>query len=360
MILAYYQRVTYPFLLVAIIVACLLLPAITYAAEQTIAPQLLTQLTAAEKSYLKQHTTITVQNESNFAPFNFTLTGKPVGYSIDIMNQVSEQLGLRVKYLQNKTWDQYLLMLQTNKIDTMINIAPSPQRSRYALFTPSYAQISIMAITRKNNTQISQSEQAIGKQRIAVVENYAGGAILQRKFPNAKFVVFDSAEQALRAIANQKADIFFGNGVMANYYIEKNFIAGLAFSPAIDSLNLSVLSLSIATHKSNPILASLLQKSVESIPEHVKIQLRKKWGAGGIPDLPKVQLTVNEQDYLNMLGTIRIGSGVDYPPHTFIENDLEQGYTIDLLKLLGDMLNVKLEFVHANWSEHLKSVQSKN
>ena len=344
-----------------IVIGLLFTAQITQADETTLIdvnPQLLTQLTEAEKQYLHQHDTITVQNETDFAPFNFVDKGQPTGYSIDIIKQVGKQLGLKVQFIQNKSWDQYLRMLQQNKIDAMINVAPSRQRSRYALFTSAYAQISVMAVTRKGDTHLSQSEALIAQQRIAIVENYAGGAILKGKFPDAEFVIFKSPELALKAVASYKADIFFGNGVMANYYIEKHFISGLAFSAAIDSLNLSELYLSIATHKSRPILASLLQKSVEAIPEHIKIQLRKKWRANSIPNPPKVQLTNQEREYLDTLSKIRIGSGIDYPPHTYKVKGVEQGYSIDLVKLLADMLNIELEFVESSWSEHLSTIRN--
>lgn len=323
-----------------------------------VSPQLLTQLTKAEKQFLRDHQSVTVQNETDFAPFNFVHKNQPAGFSVDIMQEVGKQLGLSIDFIQDKTWDQFLRMLQQNKIDAMVNIAPSPQRGRYALFTSSYAQISVMAVTRRGDAHLSQTEALIAKQRIAVVENYAGGNILKAKFPDANFVLFKRADDALKAVANHKADIFFGNGVMANYYIEKHFISGLTFSASIDSLNLSELYLSIATHKSRPVLASLLQKSVESIPEHVKIRLRKKWGAAGIPTAPKVELTTVEQEYLRTMPSIRIGSGVDYPPHTYTEDGKEKGYTIDLVQLLAQMLNVDVEFVHADWSQHLSSIRN--
>ena len=332
--------------------------ALNNASLKNVSPQLLTQLTDAEKQFLRENNTITVQNEIDFAPFNFISNGKPAGYSIDIMQQVTKQLGLKIKFIQNKTWDQYLRMLQKNQIDAMVNIAPSQERAEYALFTSSYAQISVMAVTRRGEAHISQSEELIAKQRIAVVENYAGGNILRAKFPNASFVIFKSADEALKAIASGQADIFFGNGVMANYYIDKHFISGLTFSASIESLALSELYLSIATHKSRPILASLLQKSVEVIPEHVKIRLRKKWGAVGVPTGPKVELTTIEQEYLSTMPAIRVGSGVDYPPHTYLENGKEQGYTIDLIQLLAQMLNVDIEFVKGDWSSHINSIRN--
>lgn len=323
-----------------------------------VSPLLLSQLTEAEKQFLRDHQFITVQNETDFAPFNFISKGQPVGYSIDIMQEVGQQLGLNIKFKQGKTWDEFLQMLQQNKIDALVNIAPTTPRSQYALFTSPYAQISVMAITRIGDTHISQSEASIAQQRIAIVENYAGGNILKAKFPNATFVLFKNPNEALKAVANHKADIFFSNGVMANYYIEKYFISGLTFSGAIKSLNLSELYLSLATHKSRPILASLLQKSVESIPEHVKIRLRKKWGAAGLATTSTVELTAVEQKYLRDLPSIRVGSGVDYPPHTYTENGNEQGYTIDLIKLLAQMLNIDIEFVPADWSTHLNSIRN--
>lgn len=247
------------------------------ASWQNIEAQLLSELSPEQKQYLRENRKLRVQSESNYPPFNYTVNGKPSGFSIEYVQLLADKLDMEAEFSQNKSWGEYLEMLENKQLDAMLNIMENKQRRRFADFTTDYAQTFIMAITRTDNTQIVESKAAVDNKRIVTVKGYAGFSIIKDILPNARFVFAEDPLDALTQVASNRADVFFANGVLTNYYIKKYFVTGLSIQPVPQELSFPRQYLRIATHKDNQVLLSLLQKAINSIDEQQMIALRQKW-----------------------------------------------------------------------------------
>lgn len=49
---------------------------------------------------------IKVSNETDWAPIDFAKSGEPQGYSIDMLNIISDMTGIRFDYLNGFTWSE--------------------------------------------------------------------------------------------------------------------------------------------------------------------------------------------------------------------------------------------------------------
>ncbi|NQZ10942.1 MAG: transporter substrate-binding domain-containing protein [Algicola sp.] len=315
-------------------------------------------LNAQEKQYLKQHPVIRVQNERDYPPFNYSINGKESGYSIDLISLIGKNLGIEVKFAQGKRWNEYVQMLKDRQLDVMANMMNTKARQSFANFTAPYAELSFSVVTRTGNSHNVRSKETLAKQRIAIVEGYAISHLINKIFVDTEFIVVKNAQMALKALTSNRADVFITNGAVANYYIVKHFIGGLELHPVPGELNFIGLPLSFATHKDNPILTDILQKAMNAIPGHELIQLREKWFVSGQPNLPVVALTPQERDYLSRKGSIRVTSGIEEPPFTFILNGVEQGFTNDLIRYISAMLNIRLDFIYGDLAQHLQRAKS--
>jgi len=92
-------------------------------------------LTKKEKLYLQKHPTIRVQNFLAFPPYNFNERGDAIGYTIDYLNLLAEILGVRIEYINGKTWIQYLEMIKKDEIDILPNIAITEERKKFIEYT---------------------------------------------------------------------------------------------------------------------------------------------------------------------------------------------------------------------------------
>lgn len=93
------------------------------------------EFTQEELSYLKTKKEITVQNLDNFPPFNFYENNQPKGYSVDYMKFLGQYLGIKVKFISNKPWNEYLKMLKNGELDVIPHIAITNERKKFIDYT---------------------------------------------------------------------------------------------------------------------------------------------------------------------------------------------------------------------------------
>tara|TARA_R110000737_G_scaffold34232_2_gene52654 strand:- start:9648 stop:14405 length:4758 start_codon:yes stop_codon:yes gene_type:complete len=327
--------------------------------ERLIAPELLSLLTVEEKKYLSEHPVIKVQNEDDYPPFNYSVNNKPTGYSIDYVERLSEKMGVKIQFIQNKSWQQYLEMLSDNKLDAMVNIVETTPRKQFYNFTSAFAESNTIAVTSSQVLDNVINDQTIKNKKLVVVTDYAGSDKYEKKYPSMTIIKVTNVLQALKKITEKKADIFISNDAVVNFYIEKYYIAGLRLIPLAKELEYPNSLLSIATNITNPILASIFQKTMSTIPEHETLALRKKWLGEIIkPDKISINLTQPEKQYLRNNPIIRVQNDGNYPPFNYMIDGKPSGYSIDLINLMVSMLGVNVELIKGkSWVEYMSMLK---
>ena len=67
-----------------------------------------------------------------------------------------------------------------------------------------------------------------------------------------------------------------------------------------------------------------------------------------------IELTEIERNWIEEHPVLRVGNEMDWPPFDFAENGEPKGYTIDLIRLIGEKTGLQFEFVNGfTWSELL-------
>ena len=142
-------------------------------------------LTTHEKQYLKKHPIITAHNENNWAPFNFNKNGVAQGYSIDYMNLLASKIGIKVKYISGYSWNEYLTLLQTSKLDLIINISKNKKRIKTINFTKPFLIAKNTIFVNKKNKNYSNLNSLIGK-TIAMPKDFFAQKYIEKNYPNIK------------------------------------------------------------------------------------------------------------------------------------------------------------------------------
>ena len=128
------------------------------------------KLTKKELLYLKNNPTIKVHNESDWAPYNYNVDGKPYGYSIDYMNLVASKIGINIDYIDGFTWNQFLEKIKKEDIDVMLNIVKTEKREEYLNFTKPYTKSIDAIFTKKDNKTFKTLNDLNGKKLAMALE----------------------------------------------------------------------------------------------------------------------------------------------------------------------------------------------
>jgi len=261
--------------------------------------ELLTLLTKEELKYLKSHPVITAQSDTDYPPFNYPVAGKPSGYSIDLITKIAEMLNIKVEFIENKIWSEYVTLFKQKRLDILLNIINTQQRQKFASFTSDYAEIPTFAVIRSNkNIDIANQINIVGM-RIALIDGYAINDSIKNSLPNSTFISVKNVSEALKLLTTLQADIYFEVAAVINYHIKNKFIPNLQLIPVADDIKLINQNLSLATHKDNETLRDILQKAMNAIPAIEQIRLREKWFVQNeIENDSKLTLTKEEEDYI--------------------------------------------------------------
>jgi hypothetical protein len=138
-------------------------------------------LSAEELTWIADHPRIRVHNEMDWPPFNFAEAGEPKGFSIDMMNLLASKVGIKVDYITGPSWNDFIEMMKSGELDVMLNIVKTPEREKFLLYTPPYANNPNTILSHHDN--LYRSINQLSGKTVAVPKGFFYEEILKRDFP---------------------------------------------------------------------------------------------------------------------------------------------------------------------------------
>lgn len=130
--------------------------------ENIIDSNLKKYLTQEEINYIHNKKIITVSNEFDYEPMDFNINGTPIGYSIDLLNLLTKDAGLKINYV-TKTWVELLNDFKNKKIDLMHTIYKTSEREKKFAFSKEYLIGENYYIVRNSSKDIKNISDLFGK-----------------------------------------------------------------------------------------------------------------------------------------------------------------------------------------------------
>lgn len=332
---------------------CLSIPAM--AADSSL------QLTKEEQAWIKAHPQLTVANETDWPPFDYTENGKPAGYSIDVIRLIARKAGLQLKFVNGYTWQELMQQFKEGKIDILPALFVNDGRLKYISFTKSYyAQPSVMVVHDKNK-DIVKIESLAGK-RVAGVKGYSFTSAIKRIMPTAIMVEVSSILEGLKAVSLGKADAFVDSIGSVSYLLENNYIPNLRIISDIKHADLDAPDIHMGVSKGRIILRNILDKAMASIARKEKRELAKRWFyEPAAKEKQSIKLSSEQQDWLSQNSNIRIGIMNAWPPMDYVDaNGKPQGIGVKFIDALNTRLGNRFEIVPGLWEDNFTAVKEKN
>jgi polar amino acid transport system substrate-binding protein len=232
-------------------------------------------LSAEERDWLQANPVIRVHNEKDWPPFNYFEFGTPRGLSIDYMNLVAEQLGIKVEYVSGPSWNEFLEMVKRKELDVMLNIVKTEDRQKYLLYTEPYIK-NPNVIVSSQNSPYDTIETLFGK-TVAFPKGFFYEEVLTKSFPQIKRLPVEDTLASLKAVAFGRADAALGEAAVVRTLINKNFISGLQISGEVKIGDPDLTNMHIGVRDDWPLLHSALRKAMAAITPQEMNQIQQKW-----------------------------------------------------------------------------------
>ncbi len=206
--------------------------------------------------------------DSDFPPFNFyDEDGLLVGFNIDLARAICLELATSCD-IKARAWDDLIGGLKKGEADAVI---AGHKVTSAALadvdFTDRYFHTPGRFAARKEAPEIEISPNGLDGKRIAVAKGTSHEAYLKTFFRDSPLLIFENAELAREALAGNKADYVFDDGISLAFWLNGTLSRACCEMKGGPYLEPKYFGdgLAIAVPKSDPEIKGLLNDALKRV-----------------------------------------------------------------------------------------------
>jgi ABC-type amino acid transport substrate-binding protein/signal transduction histidine kinase/ActR/RegA family two-component response regulator len=315
------------------------------------------RFTPEEIRWLAEHPVIRVSHDLTWPPFDFHENDAPTGFSIDHLELLASRIGFEIEYVDGH-WFDLLAKGRDKELDMMLNIAASPERSEFLLFTKSYANNPTGIFIHQDSKDIRSIDDLRSGKQVSVGKGFYQEEILRRVYPEMTLVPFKNTLAGLSAVSAGEVDAHIDFAAVGNYIVGQQFITGINAIGLTGIAELDNTPLSYGVRSDWPILVSILEKGMATITTQEDNQIRNKWLglSAALLRESQLELTVKEQSWIKEHPVITLGFNREVEPLVIVdENGGLSGILIDIYKKLETITGIKIHIEIGEWPSIIQS-----
>ena len=306
-------------------------------------------LTAEERSWLAENPAIQVAYDPGWFPIEYVdESGRLSGVTAQYVGLVEAATGADLVEAQITSWTHALESIRDRNADIMFMVADTEERREYMSFTTPHTVMGTSLLTLENR-QLELNEEL----RILTIRNYAVEDWLDENHPEIDYISVDSFAEGFEVLQAGEGDALIGVWEIVSHIAEVEGITLYDAGPAGYEYVLN-----IGYRNDQPVLGSILQKALDSIPASARadmIELAPAYVAAS-------ELTGAERSWLAENPIITMAYDPGWVPIEYLDEDgMVAGATARYVELAEAATGA--DFVEAqitSWSHALKSVRDRS
>ncbi len=228
-------------------------------------------LSKQERAWLNENPVLTLGIDPYWLPVEYVNSqSKLDGVSGELIQYLEKRLGIQFSYDVEKSWAQTLEDFSAGKIDLLSAMTITDERQKKFLFTHKYLTLPGVVATRKGHEIRELSE--LSEKRIAVVESYASHDYIAAAYPNAELVFVNTPAEGLKLTAQGQVDGYVDNLAVIGHSIREQGYVNLVIGAKLPYTQ----NIAMAAHPDLPILQSILNKTLQTIPDQTLQEMQRK------------------------------------------------------------------------------------
>lgn len=150
------------------------------------------------------------------------------GIFYEVLEKIGENLGLKIEYVQEVSWDNMIETIKSGKIDMVCTgIWPTSQRGKHVDFANPFSYSVVKAYTYAGNQKFDNNLSAINSPEVKIssIDGEMTSIIANMDFPKAirvDITQLTGVSQTLLEVKNRKAEVTFVEPIVALEFLEKN------------------------------------------------------------------------------------------------------------------------------------------
>jgi ABC-type amino acid transport substrate-binding protein len=221
--------------------------------------------------------TLVVSNEKDWPPFDYSQSGVPQGYSIDVIRMIANMIGLKITFTNGHSWPELTEQFKGGQIDLLHSVLLTPDNRSWGLAGDRYVTLPYGIMTTEETPAIDSLDQLNGK-TIAIGEGWSIIPVIRKQFPNIEIIETKGTLAALEAVLNGDALAAMDNEIILRYVAHHYFLRGLRLHSGIDFGTTDVPDrMHIMVHADQPQLRSIIDRAIGALTDTQTNYLQSTW-----------------------------------------------------------------------------------
>ncbi|MCB5449197.1 transporter substrate-binding domain-containing protein [Vibrio lentus] len=216
-------------------------------------------------------------NQNDWGPMDFSVSGEPHGYAIDLLKMISEMSGVRFEFVNGFSWAELTGKFQEGSIDGLHSIQNYESNGVIGLYTDAIYELPFSVVTRGDVQTLSNYAELEGE-KVAILSGWSITPQLRADFPNIELVEFSDMESALDAVENGEYFAVLDAKPVLSFSLDKFFHANLKVNEALSDLKASYPNqFHIVLQNKHQQLLPIINQAINALTEEQKAALSQKW-----------------------------------------------------------------------------------
>jgi HD-GYP domain-containing protein (c-di-GMP phosphodiesterase class II)/ABC-type amino acid transport substrate-binding protein len=234
-------------------------------------------LTKEERQYVSALPALKVSNELDWPPIDFAQSGRPRGYSIDLVNMLAQMTGLKVRFVNGYSWPELKEQYQRGEIDLLQSVFLNEENSTLGLPGTGYVSLPYALVTRGDIAAEADVFELEGKS-LAIPAGWSIIPTVRQQFPSATIVEADSTLHALELLAAGEVEAALDKEIIVRYVSRHYFLGPFQYqSYTPPGGNKLPDTLHIVVPEDKPELRAILDKAIAAIGPAEREYLADRW-----------------------------------------------------------------------------------
>lgn len=280
-------------------------------------------LNPTERKFLETNPRITIAVFEFWSKFSYkNKEGKYIGYHIDFLKIVNNNLKMNFIIKEYPTWTAAYNAAKDGKVDGILGLYWSKEREKQFLYSPSYYYSPTHIVVRKDDNSIKSMNDVKNKTVVSVKDSLII-PFFKKKYPSINVILAIKPIDRFAKVQNKEGDVVFANDV-TNAILKKY---NLKIS---NSIFFESGKFSMGTHIKNKTLAGIMRKAVLSLSKEQKNYLTNTW--------------IKEK---KIKKEIKVIISKTNEPYSF-QNSFLKGIEYDLIEFIFTKLKIKIKKAQKN------------
>ncbi|MGF1724718.1 HD domain-containing phosphohydrolase [Photobacterium nomapromontoriensis] len=240
-------------------------------ATDAIPPSSTIELTDKQREIVKNTRSLRVSNQTDWGPYDFTMAGKPRGYSVDLLKMISQKTGLNFAFVNGFNAESLNYKYRRGSLDILYPVMSDVDITGDHSLPLFEAELAMATLV---DTALPILDSQFINQTVGIVGGRGMQSILSTVYPTAKFIEFSSYDSMKSALKSRQVSV-----IVDTYFTLNEMKATMESGSVSVSVleNIEPVPFYLYMKHQNADVLAVIDKALNSFTEEEITTLNEKW-----------------------------------------------------------------------------------